>query len=235
MRKCSFANSRMCQIWRQPNLSAKSAPQPITLELECITSIFWDLNKSYKVSTSASTCFFRFIFLRRKLSGSAKTPCHCVTGETKYGTPISSIAFVISPSDGMTSIGDYAFDGCTKLTSIVIPDGVTSIGPYTFYNCTKLTSVTFGDNSQLTSIDGQVFWKCTNLISIVIPNSIINIDSHAFSDCTSLTSVTFEDPDGWYVTQTKGATSGTGLTLTDTSQNATYLKSTYVNYYWYKS
>ena len=34
----------------------------------------------------------------------------------------------------VTSIGAWAFDGCTKLTSITLPDGVTSIGYYAFYD-----------------------------------------------------------------------------------------------------
>ena len=40
----------------------------------------------------------------------------------------------------VTSIGDYAFDGYSSLTSITIPEGVTSIGDYAFYNCSSLTS-----------------------------------------------------------------------------------------------
>ena len=43
--------------------------------------------------------------------------------------------------EGVTSIGDTAFRGCTGLTSVVIPEGVTSIGDYAFYDCTSLTDV----------------------------------------------------------------------------------------------
>ncbi|MBQ6023074.1 MAG: leucine-rich repeat domain-containing protein [Clostridia bacterium] len=44
--------------------------------------------------------------------------------------------------DGVTSIGDHAFNGCTGLTSVTLPADVTSIGEYAFYNCGALASAT---------------------------------------------------------------------------------------------
>lgn len=44
--------------------------------------------------------------------------------------------------NNVTSIGKYAFDGCTSITSVEIPNSVTSIGDDAFYGCTSLTSVT---------------------------------------------------------------------------------------------
>ena len=41
--------------------------------------------------------------------------------------------------DGVTSIGDSAFEGCSNLTSITIPDGVTSIWYSAFWGCENLT------------------------------------------------------------------------------------------------
>ena len=53
--------------------------------------------------------------------------------------------------DGVTSIGSYAFKGCTGLTSITIPDSVTSIGRGAFEGCTGLTSITIGNG--VTDVD----------------------------------------------------------------------------------
>ncbi len=44
--------------------------------------------------------------------------------------------------DGVTAIGDYAFSGCSGLTSVTIGNSVTSIGNYTFAGCTNITKLT---------------------------------------------------------------------------------------------
>jgi len=45
--------------------------------------------------------------------------------------------------NGTSMISDYAFRGCTGLTSVTIPNSVTNIEMYAFVNCNTLTSVTF--------------------------------------------------------------------------------------------
>ena len=140
----------------------------------------------------------------------------------------------ITIPNSVISIGNNAFYRCSNLTSITIPDSVTSIGEYAFYGCSNLTSITFSGNSQLTSFGNHVFENCTSLTNMTIPDSVTSIGSYAFEFCNSLTSVTFKDPKGWYVATSAGATSGTSLTLTDASTNATYLEETFEDYYWYK-
>ena len=90
--------------------------------------------------------------------------------------------------DSVTSIGNYAFYGCSSLTSIIIPDSVTSIGNRAFYGCSSLTSITIPNG--VTSIGYRAFSGCSSLTSITIPNSVTSIGDDAFSGCSSLTSIT---------------------------------------------
>ena len=68
--------------------------------------------------------------------------------------------------DSVTSIGKYAFHGCSNLTGITIPNSVTSIGDHAFYNCSSLTGITIPDS--VTSIGGSVFKSCTSLTSVTL-------------------------------------------------------------------
>ena len=88
--------------------------------------------------------------------------------------------------DSVTSIGNYAFNKCSSLTSVTIPDGVTQIGEWTFAGCTSLTSVTIPDS--VTSIGESAFRDCPSLKSVTIGNGVTEIGYHAFYNCTSLTS-----------------------------------------------
>ena len=93
--------------------------------------------------------------------------------------------------DSVTSIGSYAFHGCTGLTSLIIPDNVTSIGKSAFYNCRGLTSITIGNG--VTSIGDSAFRGCSGLTSITIPDSVTSIGDFAFYNCSGLTSITIPD------------------------------------------
>jgi uncharacterized repeat protein (TIGR02543 family) len=75
-----------------------------------------------------------------------------------------------------------------KTGSYAIPSSVTSIGDYAFSGCSGLTSVTIP--SSVTSIDSRAFYSCSGLTSVTIPSSVTSIGNYAFYGCDGLTSVT---------------------------------------------
>ena len=84
-------------------------------------------------------------------------------------------------------LGDYAFYGCSGLTSLTIPSSVTSIGDAAFYDCSSLTSLTIP--SSVTSIGEAAFSGCSGLTSLTIPSSVTSIGNYAFKGCSGLTSI----------------------------------------------
>lgn len=103
-------------------------------------------------------------------------------------------------------------------------DGVSKI----FLTMVDRASTSITIESDCIEIVGSAFEFCTNLTSITIPASVKKIGEWAFNGCTSLISVTFENPSGW-------ESNNNSLTLTDSSQNAKYITSTYYSTPWIKS
>ena len=93
----------------------------------------------------------------------SRNGCNAII-ETATNTLIVGCQATIIPNS-VTSIGDYAFSGCSGLTSVTIPNSVTSIGGGAFWGCSGLTSVTIGNS--VTSIGERAFGECTKLINIV--------------------------------------------------------------------
>ena len=110
-----------------------------------------------------------------------------IYGNNKSPARLNLSVTSIVIEEGVTSVGDYAFENCDNLTSITIPGNVESIGERAFYNCDNLTDVTLQDGVK--SIGDAAFIWCNNLTNIVLPNSITSIGDWAFKDCTSLTSI----------------------------------------------
>ena len=106
--------------------------------------------------------------------------------ETTYNELIVGCKNTIIPNS-VTYIGDWAFSGCTGLTSIVIPNSVTDIWESAFEGCTGLTSIVIPNS--VTDIWESAFQGCTGLTSIVIPNSVTEIGSWAFRGCSELSDV----------------------------------------------
>ena len=121
--------------------------------------------------------------------------------ELQYFTELTSIndyAFSgcsgltsITIGNSVTSIGNYAFNKCNSLTSITIHDSVISIGDYVFNECDGLVNATIGNN--VTSIGDYTFFKCSNLTGVTIGSGISSIGGHAFYGCSSIISINIPD------------------------------------------
>ena len=99
----------------------------------------------------------------------------------------SGLTSLTLPS-GVTEIGSSAFEDCSGLTSLTLPSGVTSIGNHAFDGCSVLTSLTLP--SGVTEIGDFVFWGCSGLTSITLPSGVTEIGEGAFASCSGLTSIT---------------------------------------------
>ena len=82
-------------------------------------------------------------------------------------------------------IGEYAFKGCSGLTSLNLPAGITSIGSRAFYGCSGLTSLNLP--ADITYIGLYAFYGCSGLTSLTIPTGVSIINEYSFYDCSSLT------------------------------------------------
>lgn len=112
-------------------------------------------------------------------------------------TSIGSYAFnecnahsIVIP-DSVTSIGDYAFNECSNLTNVEIPDSITSIGSYAFRYCENLTSIVIPKGVH--SIEAGTFYSCRSLTSIIIPEGVTIIGALAFEGCSALSNITIPD------------------------------------------
>ena len=161
----------LCLIFSLLPMSAFAAD--VVAEGTCGENLTWTLDSEGTLTISGTGAMTDY-------SNDSKAPW--------YSSRSSIKSAIISY--GVTSIGDYAFYYCNRLTSVTIPDSVTSIGVCAFGSCISLTSVTIPDS--VTSIGDSAFWYCSNLTSVTIGSGVTTIGESAFYAC-SLTSVTKPD------------------------------------------
>lgn len=170
-------------------------------------------------------CYFNNVIFPNNCTLSSQSFMYCSASTLSFGsgTIISKVGTYtpafgsskISNIDlnGVTLIGDYAFNRTSGFTSITIPSSVTTFGSNAFASVSGLNSVTidYASNATLrssqftdssitsltigshpTSIGDSMFRKCTKLTTLVIPSNISSINGYAFDGCSGLTSITVE-------------------------------------------
>ncbi|MBQ3134648.1 MAG: leucine-rich repeat domain-containing protein [Oscillospiraceae bacterium] len=102
----------------------------------------------------------------------------------EYRTSIQTVVV----ESGVTSVGSFAFCGCSNLVSVQLADSVTQISNGAFSGCTGLKQVKLPN--AVTQIESETFLSCENLESITIPEGVTAIGEFAFGDCLALKSIT---------------------------------------------
>lgn len=105
----------------------------------------------------------------------------------KDGTVSTEVTKVSIP-EGVTKIGQNAFNSYTKLTSITIPATVTEIDWAAFSWCTNLTAITIPNS--VTTIARDTFGGCSGLTKVIIPNGVTVIEDDLFNRCSNLAEIT---------------------------------------------
>ena len=176
-----------------------SGPVEGTITAEGLTAGKWKGTLNFKIGNTASLEAGLYDADGIMLCTWEESGIDVETNYTNKNTPASgyyvltnnypTATRVVIP-DGVTNIGDHAFDTCRNLTSVTIPDSVTRIGFAAFWG-TSLTSIAIPDG--VTSIEDSAFGYCTNLTNITIPDGVTSIGENAFRRCTSLTSIIIPD------------------------------------------
>ena len=105
----------------------------------------------------------------------------------------------VKMSEGVVSLGSYAFYGTIPSATLNVPASVKTIGDYCFgclnkgYGSVYATNVKLAEGSQLETIGKHAFDGNEKIKSIEIPAMVTTIGDYAFSNCKYLGTVTFAE------------------------------------------
>ena len=97
-----------------------------------------------------------------------------------------TVTEVVLP-EGITAIGDHAFQMCDKLRSVTFPESLKSVGDGAFAFCESLRGADLPE--RVRSIGRDAFYQCSSLRSVTIPQGVKTIEDFTFTYCASLPGV----------------------------------------------
>jgi len=109
----------------------------------------------------------------------------------------ASTVTTIVVGEGITKIGDEAFDGFEAVTSVTLPESLLKIGEAAFYECKSLKSIKIPE--AVTKIQKYAFMKCESLESFTIPAAVVEVGKSAFAYCQKLANFTVAEGNENYI------------------------------------
>ncbi|MBQ1679415.1 MAG: leucine-rich repeat domain-containing protein, partial [Oscillospiraceae bacterium] len=94
--------------------------------------------------------------------------------------------------EGLSSIGDVAFQSCLALDSVTIPGTVRRIGQFAFSGCGALQSIVIPEG--VTTIGARAFDFCESLTEVELSATVSSVEELAFRECYNLETIRFLNP-----------------------------------------
>lgn len=119
------------------------------------------------------------------ISGTGAMTDYTKSGVAPWNKDYEKIRFVVI-ENGVTTIGEYAFENCTLLESVVISDSVEKIGKYAFSGCSALKRISLPDS--IAQIGDHAF-RASGLEAVKIPEGVTLLGEGMFARCPNLQTV----------------------------------------------
>ena len=118
------------------------------------------------------------------------TPCGSFVAALRgQGIRRTIVGFLERKTSSLRSIGDGAFLGCHRLTTIVLPEGLETVGEQAFFMCSNLVVLNIPET--VTSIGDRCFTYCSQLAECRLPTTMNDMGMKLFFACTHLLRVAF--------------------------------------------
>lgn len=145
------------------------------------------INITDSVTSIGSECFYEAKKLREITFGENINLTEIPYGCFRYCDALK----ITEIPNGVTSIGNYAFNACAAIEELTISGSVVSIGEGAFQYCTNLSTVTIDEGCE--NIFGGAFHSCVKLKQVSIPASVKYIGYGVFADCHEDLEITVAD------------------------------------------
>ena len=143
--------------------------------------------KEYTVVEIGKSAFHQYFATKKLETITLPKTIRRIEATAFYHTNLKSIQL----PEGVTYIGDQAFNNCRFLSAIHLPSGIAEIGTAAFFECVSLRAVDIP--SGIKRIGEFAFSRCYSLSAVKIPAGIKEIGAGAFEDCRSLKAVMLPD------------------------------------------